>query len=120
MKKVVFKLILLFILCLSFLNFKCISPELSDGGKIAFSSNRDVNHQIYIMNADGSNQKRLTFNDKSDNFPSFSPDGSKIIFQNDQSGQFHLYLINLEGTNIKQLTFGTNNNKFPCFSGKPR
>ena len=48
--------------------------------KIAFTSERDGNPEIYIMNADGSEQTRLTENDVHDSYPSLSPDGSKIAF----------------------------------------
>lgn len=37
-----------------------------DGTRIAFSSNRDGNYEIYAMNADGSGQTRLTQNEASD------------------------------------------------------
>ena len=46
--------------------------------KIAFHSNRDGNFEIYVMNADGSNQTRLTSSPGRDQSPSISPDGSKI------------------------------------------
>ncbi len=50
------------------------SPVWSpDGRKIAFVSDRDFNNEIYIMNADGSNQTRITFNNADDNHPSWSP-----------------------------------------------
>ncbi len=58
-----------------------------NGTKIAFYSQRDPvpNHEgppqeIYIMNADGSNQKRLTNNTTSDYCPAWSPDGKQIAF----------------------------------------
>ncbi|MCH8226405.1 MAG: PD40 domain-containing protein, partial [Chloroflexi bacterium] len=44
-----------------------------DGARIAFYSFRDGNGEIYTMNADGSNQTRLTFNDSSDWYPAWSP-----------------------------------------------
>ena len=47
-----------------------ISP---DGSKIIFHSYRDGNAEIYIMNADGSNQTRLTNNPAIDNGPAWSP-----------------------------------------------
>ena len=41
------------------------------GSKIVFASNRDGNFEIYVMNADGSGQTRLTNNANSDASPSF-------------------------------------------------
>ena len=49
-------------------------------GKIAFVSVRDANQEIYVMNADGSGQTRLTFSPGSDRTPSWSPDGTKIAY----------------------------------------
>jgi len=40
-----------------------------------------MNHEIYIMNIDGSEQTNLTNNPAEDSDPSFSPDGSKIVFK---------------------------------------
>ena len=48
-------------------------------GKIAFTSNRDGNYEIYTMEANGSNQTRLT-NSPYDASPKWSPDGTKIAF----------------------------------------
>ena len=42
-------------------------------GKIVFYSDRDGNHEIYVMNEDGSSQQRLTNNSHSDSHPRFSP-----------------------------------------------
>jgi hypothetical protein len=43
-----------------------------DGTKIAFNSDRDGNNEIYVMNADGSSQTRLTNDIFDDSFPSWS------------------------------------------------
>src|SRR5262245_53744104 len=53
---------------------------LRSNGKIAFTSDRDGNQEIYLMNNDGSGQLRLTNNPGTDAFPTFSPDGRKIAF----------------------------------------
>ena len=42
-------------------------------GKIAFVSFRDGNHEIYLMNPDGSGETRLTYNAASDLYPAWSP-----------------------------------------------
>jgi WD40 repeat protein len=49
-------------------------------GKIAFHSNRDGNFQIYVMNPDGSDVVRLTFNSLDEFLPLWSPDGSRLTF----------------------------------------
>ena len=48
--------------------------------QIAFMSHRDGNWEIYVMDADGRNQRRLTNNPASDHAPSWSPDGQRIAF----------------------------------------
>lgn len=42
-------------------------------GKISFTSNRDGNYEVYIMNSDGSGQTNLTNNPADDGLPCFSP-----------------------------------------------
>ena len=46
---------------------------LGDGSKIAYNSDRDGNSEIYVMDADGSNQHRLTNNPADDGYPVWSP-----------------------------------------------
>ena len=78
-----------------------------DGSKIAFSSNRDGNLEIYVMDADGSNQTRLTDNSADNYVPSWSPDGSKIVFNSigsGSSGSRDIYVMDSDGSNQTRLT----------------
>lgn len=62
--------------------------------------------QIYLMDGDGSNVRRLTENDHMDNFPAPSPDGTRIVFHRRVGGrgQFQLFMISADGVGEKQLT----------------
>jgi dipeptidyl aminopeptidase/acylaminoacyl peptidase len=53
----------------------------SGGGVIAFSSWQNGNWQIYLMNADGSGQMRVTIGVQGGYEPYWSPDGTKLVFQ---------------------------------------
>ncbi len=80
--------------------FSAWSP---DGTKIAFTSDRDGNFEIYVMNADGRNPTRLTSDPATDNFPAWSPDGTKIAFDSRRDGNFEIYVMNADGTNPTRL-----------------
>ena len=79
------------------------SPAWSpDGTKIAFSSEGD----IYVMNADGSAQTRLTRDAQYDVFPDWSPDGSKIAVTGGSTATGFIDVINADGTGRTRLTHG--------------
>ena len=83
--------------------------------KIAFYSNRDGNNEVYVMNADGTNQTRLTTNAASDASPSWSPDRTKIVFESSRTGD-DIYVMNADGTNQTRLTNNSAGNIFPAWS----
>lgn len=74
-----------------------VDPSFSyDGKQIAFVSYRDQNTEVYVMNADGSNIRRITNHPAFDNYPVFSPDGTAIAFQsNRENERTEIYLQNL-------------------------
>ena len=75
-----------------------------DGGKIAFVSNRDGNLEIYVMNSDGSGQRRLTRHPGVDGSPAWSPDGRSIACGCERGGNFDIYVISADGSGQRRLT----------------
>lgn len=65
--------------------------------KILFSSYRNGNSEIYMMNPDGSQQVRLTNHRAFDFRPTFSPTGEEILFVSDRSGKRDLYIMRVDG-----------------------
>ncbi|MFW6116209.1 MAG: TolB family protein, partial [bacterium] len=63
------------------------------GEQIAFSSDRDGNYEIYVMNADGSDQRRLTSSPGTDWGATWSPDGARIAFASDRNGEMELFVM---------------------------
>lgn len=51
---------------------------------------------IFQIDADGTNLKRLTAGPKLDARPAFSPDGSKLAFHSNRDGDFEIYVLNLK------------------------
>jgi len=88
--------------------FLASAPASGSLGEIAFTSFRDGNEEIYVMDAeDGSGIRRLTVNDVVDMYPAGSPDGSKIAF----TSQGDIYIMNAAtGTILARLTEDTGRN----------
>ena len=71
--------------------------------KILFSSFRDGNYEVYIMNPDGSEQVNLTQHPADDLQAIWSPTGEKILFVSDREGIRDLYMMNPDGSNIRRV-----------------
>lgn len=87
-----------------------------DGSKISYTATQNKNSDIYIMNSDGLELKRLTNDPASDAYVSWSPNGKKILFGSNRSGKFAVYLMNLDGSNLKRLTNDSADCAFPAWS----
>ena len=77
------------------------------GTKITFFSTRDGNGEIYVMNADGTNQTNLSNNPATDADSLFSPDGTKIAFRSDRDSNNEIYIMNADGTHQRQINSGS-------------
>jgi Tol biopolymer transport system component len=67
-------------------------------------SDRDGDFEIYVMNADGTGQTRITNNSVFDQYPSWSPDGTKIALASTHDGNREIYTMSADGTNLARLT----------------
>ena len=92
-------LILLPALCL----LACVPPPNGSRpqGRIVFQTDRDGNWELYVMNADGSGQQRLTDDPAEDWLPRRLPapageGGSYVVFVSDREEGWHLYLLDVD------------------------
>jgi Tol biopolymer transport system component len=101
---------------------KSCRPRFSpDGQKIVYVSHKsDRKGDIWTMNPDGSDQRRITVRDRTyDYFPSWSPDKEQIVFcSNLQSayadkGDWALYLANVEDGSVVLLFDSPGRDVFP-------
>lgn len=94
-----------------------VEPAQSpDGRRIAFTSIRDGNAEVYVMDADGSGARNLTRHPAHDSAPAWSPDGTRILFVSDRNGDreqcrgcgyynVDIYVMDADGSSVQQLTF---------------
>ena len=85
-------------------------------GRIVYVSTLGGNQDIWIMNADGSGQKQLTFDRSPDFDPAVSPDGRHVVFASGRSGTNKLWRVDIDGGNPVQLTAGGAADFLPNYS----
>ena len=87
--------------------------------QIAFTSDRDGNSEIYVMDADGANQRRLTENRRDDVYPSWSPDSERIAFQSERDENPEIYVMDADGGNQQNLTNNRHSDYSPAWLNSP-
>lgn len=87
-----------------------------DGSQIAFVTDRDGNVELYVMNADGTDLRRLTNTSAVEGSPSWTADGRQIVYASNATGNFQIWVINADGSDPRQLTEEPASNFQPAVS----
>jgi len=78
-----------------------------DGKRVAFVSARSGNWELYVIDASGGKETRLTDNRAVDVAPTWSPDGKKLAFLSNREGRWAIYIIDVQSGRVqKVLTTG--------------
>ena len=93
-------------------------PQLSpDGRRVAFTSTRSGDWEIWVSDLDGSNAVKLTsMGARVSGYPHWSPDGDRIVFHSNPDGQPDVFWVPAAGGKPKNLSLNSANDAFPSYS----
>lgn len=102
--------------------FASIQPALSpDRTRVAFSSNREGSYDLYLMDADGSDLRRLTTDPGTEGEPAWTPDGNRLIYTATKpGGRPQLHVLRPDGRPPQALTTEPGGNQSPAVSADGR
>jgi Tol biopolymer transport system component len=81
------------------------APSLSpDGTMVAFTSDRDGDDDLYVLDLRQGSVRNLTSNADHDDNAAWSPEGARIAFSSDRTGKNEIYVMNTDGSGAIQLT----------------
>ncbi len=84
--------------------------------QIAFASNRTGNWEIWLMDWDGSNQRRITNHGTLSILPSWAPDNERMVYTSFARGTSDMYVISRRGGRTTRIDSGLNLNTSATFS----
>lgn len=80
--------------------------------QIVFTSEKNDNVDIYVMDADGGNRRRLTNSPRNE----WSPDGKRIVFESERDNNEDIYVMDADGKNTRNLTKDRHDDAAPAWS----
>jgi len=86
------------------------------GERMAVVASVDGQPEIFVVDADGRNPRRITRDPAIDVSPTWSPDGKRIAFVSDRAGAPNVYVMDADGGNPKRITFDGAYNTAPAWS----
>jgi TolB protein len=87
---------------------------------VAFSSNRNGSFDIYVMDADGQNLRRVTTNPGNEGEPAWTPDGARIVYTSTTGTNSQIAIMFADGGDNRPLTIASGGNHSPAVSGDGR
>ncbi len=75
-----------------------------DGSRIAFSSNRSGNMDLWLLETRTGALRQITDDPAQDWDPAFTPDGSRVLWSSDRSGNLEIWIAGTDGSGARQLT----------------
>jgi len=88
-----------------------------NGLKLTYCANRGGEMDVYTINADGSDERRLTSSEGLNDGPEYSPDGQYIWFNSMRTGLMQVWRMKVDGSEQTQITFDEDRNSwFPHLS----
>jgi TolB protein len=92
------------------------SPSWSRLNRIAFCGSYEGKFDIFTVDPDGGNLRKLTDGQGDNEEPAWSPDGRYIVFSSSREGGYHLYIMNANGQNQRRITFMKGQQTSPSWS----
>ncbi len=92
------------------------TPVPPTAQRIAFTSERNGNREVYMVNPDGTGLRNLTWHAAQDADASWSPTRDRLAFVSDRSGNNDIFLVNADGSGLMQITFSAADEIHPAWS----
>jgi len=92
------------------------TPTPQTAERIAFTTERDGNREVYVMNVDGTDLHNLTRHPAQDGDVSWAPRRDRLAFVSDRNGNNDIFLMDADGSGLIQLTFNASDQIHPAWS----